>query len=544
VTNSVIYTDRSRYLESQRCLRARWLGYELGRDESKGIAGGITKAALSIPLSTGTYVHVGVTDLLLDAMIRPVTTDVIDSAALCAVNLYRTEATARGLDIDTPSDVQETIAEQSALIEALIRAWALNRLPALLSEYEVLEVEAEKVLPLTGSLESHNSYVESRSAIQFQSRADALLRTRTDGSLVVYSLKTAATWDDRKAREVLHDVQGLSEPAGVEYELGRNRDVLVHEIWEQSGHVAGLLVLREFSDVDDQWEKLKSLRQQYQHAPVAVSSVLMDFLMKGERRSEDDGSGTDTKKWFQASHLVRAWRRLGAAIGTCPACNSGHAVVRIDDPISGAEWKCENCGHAGTAVEFNEVGTYEYAWSYYWRCSAPHPMRKSKWYPNGQCDGLGKRHKLGDDWQSFNVWTDYPGSVAQWIADLAARRVQPDAGDPFQSVHIVPMPLYRQAQEMDDWKEQIAASEARIAEDAERIRRLEDPENVRRELNRCFPMSRRACDYPVSCQFTEICHGIHAGDGLMAVESGQFVWRSAHHEPEAEQFAAAESESA
>jgi len=342
-------------------------------------------------------------------------------------------------------------------------------------------------------------------------------------------------------------VQGLSEPAGVEYELVQHR-----EFCELNAIDAVKSAQRRFNgwscanDLDAGIAALQSARDLVlaaQQMPLSVSAVLMDFLMKGERRSEDDGTGTDTKKWFQASHLVRAWRRPADPIVMCPACKT-NTGDRVDDPISGVEYRCANCKHEGNSVEFSATPAWEYAWSYYWRCSAPHPMRKSKWYPTGMCDGQGKRHKLNDDWQSFNVWTDYPGGVAAWIADLAARKIQPDAGDPFQSVHIVPMPLYRQAQEMEDWKEQCASSEARIAEDAERIRQLEDPENVRRELNRCFPMSRRACDYPVACQFTEICHGIHAGDGLMAVESGQFVWRSAHHEPEAEQFAVPEGEPA
>lgn len=542
-----IYTDRSRYLEAQRCLRARWYGYEIGRDAAANRPGGITKAALSIPLSTGTYVHVGVTDLLdwvnsgLQSNEWP---DATNRAVNNALSLYRDEATARGLDIDTPSELAETINEQSALIEALIRAWALNRLPALLAEYEVVEVEAEKVLPFEYAWGSNPG---EGSAIHFQSRADALLRKRDDGSLVVYSLKTAATWDERKEREFLHDVQGLSEPAAIDDKLQTEHNERLSKLYMELVNKGrqfepvcdfgyGLPNPTNIRSLADEVKLLADNLDAIKSERTFVSAVLMDFLIKGERRSEDDGTGTDTKKWFQASHLVRAWRKPAVSLATCPACAS-HDCSNIYDPITGAAWRCENCKHTGTGTEFAETTAFGYAWSYYWRCSTAHPMRKSKWYPNGQCDGQGKRHKLNDDWTNFNVWSDYPGGVAQWIADLAAHKIQPDAGDPFASVHIVPMPLYRQAPEMEDWKEQCAVAEARIAEDAERIRELEAPQNLRTELNRCFPMSRRACDYPVACQFTEICHGIHQGDGLMAVESGQFVWRTAHHEPEAEAFA-------
>lgn len=530
-----IHTDRSRLLEHQRCPRARWWGYEYGRDLENGRAGGLRRAMASIPLSTGQFVHVGVTFLLEASMhLAVVSSDAVEAAIRLACNSYHAEVANRfsGFgkhEFAPPPGFDESVAEQLALTEALIRSWAIRRLPVILAEYEVVEVEREQTMTLA-KLHSYEGFhtVETGQQIIWQSRADALLKRRDNGDLVVYSLKTAARWDERAEASNQHDVQGVSEAAGIEWDLQAAVDVAEEVIVIARDRLKGSLVgIVDDVMVDSLYLSYLHSRETLKSLPTMVSAVLMDFLIKGEREEDKDQPG----RWVQKSHLIRGWRRDACAITTCLACQAQASTIL--DAITG-DWKCSACGHQASEVEFNPVARWEYAWSYYWHCHAPHPMRKSKWYPAGECPGDGRKHKLGDNWESFSVWTNYPGGVSAWIADLNAGKIQPDAGDALESIHIVPMPYYRTQQDMEDWKEQAAAMEIRVAEDAARLRILEDPENRRRELNRCFPQNRRACDYPMRCQFTEICHGPVGPE--KPEDSGFYNWREPHHAPELEQL--------
>src|SRR6185369_13430426 len=104
-----------------------------------------------------------------------------------------------------------------------LRMWAEHPdgLPWLLREYEVLEVEQWDVMPLVEGYDcSHcggsGAYpvmpdgepqqcelcnaTGKVGGIDLRSRADALLRKRSDGSLYVWSLKTANGWDKRQEK--------------------------------------------------------------------------------------------------------------------------------------------------------------------------------------------------------------------------------------------------------------------------------------------------------------------------------------------------------
>src|SRR5579872_3705648 len=123
------YIDRSRVLALLRCARERYLGYHFAGN-------GITSGQLRVPLGTGTHIHAG-----LEALLRGKS---VDAAVGAAVTAYATEADAALSAMGTHIDHYDyTVEEQIALVEALVRVYAKKGLPALLAEYEIVEVESE-----------------------------------------------------------------------------------------------------------------------------------------------------------------------------------------------------------------------------------------------------------------------------------------------------------------------------------------------------------------------------------------------------------------
>jgi hypothetical protein len=189
-----MFTDRSRILAYQQCPRMRFLNYH-AHDH------GITKNKLSIPLASGTYIHMG-----LAALLQGSTTD---AAVALATEAYWSAANAALGALKTQSDhYLYTIQEQAALTEALVRVYALRGLPALLREYEVIGVETEYQFELAPG-------------IQFMSRLDGELRSREDGEIYVLSFKTdTGSGLDGKIDDARIDLQGLTEPIAYERQHG------------------------------------------------------------------------------------------------------------------------------------------------------------------------------------------------------------------------------------------------------------------------------------------------------------------------------------
>ena len=188
-------TDRSRTLAFHECPRRRFYGYEY-------LGTGVRLKAAAVPLITGTYVHEGLACLLLG---KPV-----EEAVQIALEGYMLEVESRGIQLESIHQDKLYIAyEQKALIEALLRAYAIHQLPILLKDYVVLEVEREEVLPLSSNL-------------IWQARLDALLMEKAEGNdLHIMSFKTAASFDKRTDAGNRHDMQGISEAAAVNHRIAK-----------------------------------------------------------------------------------------------------------------------------------------------------------------------------------------------------------------------------------------------------------------------------------------------------------------------------------
>ena len=224
--------------------------------------------------------------------------------------------------------------------------------------------------------------------------------------------------------------------------------------------------------------------------PPKVAAVRMEYLLRGDRRESEPG------RWANQSPLIRGYRRS----------------------IGGLR--------------------FEYAWSCYWSCREPHSMRKSKWYPDGQCPGDGRRHKIADDFEPFEVWRDAEvGGIAGWIEMLASGKVQPEAGDALEQQLVLLPPVMRHQSDIERWARQVSAQEARVAEHAWRANelleagRLDELEDL---LDEHFVMHTAACDYPVPCAFQELCWNPEAARDPLA--TGLYAWREPHHEAERERY--------
>src|SRR5687768_1778005 len=145
--------DRSRTLAYFKCPRLFYWAYVF---ENKGLA----SVRRPVPLAIGSAVHKGLENLLRGSS--------EDAAVAEARALFRQELADGGLELKPEEAVLFVYREQELLVEALVRVYARRGLPTLLADYEIIEVEQEVDLPLADNL-------------TFMSRADGLLRKRTDG---------------------------------------------------------------------------------------------------------------------------------------------------------------------------------------------------------------------------------------------------------------------------------------------------------------------------------------------------------------------------
>lgn len=521
-----IATDRSRIETAQRCLRNRYLEYH-----AEGT--GIVSAKLALPLAVGGSVHRGLEVLLRESQGRrleelpqwlPFLEDAAVDAALADFATYRdtgleldlaertgmeqkvategdaavamreqlsaslgmsmAEAGLEGIDLPAagPTEGQKfddyLYAEQSALVEGMVRAYARRRLAPLLTEFEVLEVEREgewlladlgcladfgrEAVPYATDADGNHPWAQ----IVFLSRPDALLRSRVDNSLYLLSFKTTASWDIRKERDAQHDMQGLSEGIEVERRLGG--------WWDQICTTA--LVPFECSKAIASY--LRDLP-----APPRVLGIRYEYMLKGQRWTDKDLSarfGVECRS--QKSHLIRQYVATSVPKAT----------------------------RATTAAY--SYGDVCWSWDY---------LRE---------DGTSSR-LAWQNWQSWPVW-EQPGGVKAWIDLLDQSMMAMSAYDstvgmepremgwkspaqalgfttthPLDEVFLPPITVFRNDDDLRDLVEQMEAQERRIAESVTTVEAATSDDERRSLLNQHFPQTRRACEYPSTCPYVKLCYG-------------------------------------
>jgi hypothetical protein len=522
-----IHTDRSRIEDFQRCHRLRFLRYhEAGT--------GIDSMNKPLPLAVGGSVHAGLAVLLREG--QALVTDYQDesspsrievsywlkveemavAAALAdfathsaALELDTTEAagmvlngstgmvlngstTAESLaaslglsatDAGIPELSQRLgaaqeafnaylVAEQSALVEALVRAYARRRLRPLLEQFEVLEVEREGCWQLAewkrNDPQASTDPVLSDWSLWFMSRPDALLRERSTNQLYIQSFKTAASWDIRKARDAEHDMQGLSEGVEVERRLA--------QWWQRK---------QDFNEEKDpepisrqMWDYLWTLSE-----PPRIHAIRYEYMLKGDRRSDKELSARlqlDCRS--QASHLVRRYE----AVST-PAKGQNTGSFKIGDVC----WSFEY-------IRPEDMRESKLAWQN-WKIR---PVWERDGGVRGWIDKLDSAASLmsGED-----STVGMEPRVLGFQCDAQALGVT--AQHPLDAVFLPPIVVYRNDDDLRDWLESTEYQEREVAERVVEIESASDEGERRSLLNRYFGMNRRACIYPSECQFTKLCFG-------------------------------------
>ncbi len=220
--------DRSRLAQYQRCPRAYYWGYVY-----KGL--GVAPSRRALPLAFGGSMHMGLEQLLRG--------EGVQRGVEVALHEFELQARGQGLELQPNESAYEVYREQSALLEALLRAWYIVRYPSFMEEYEVVDLEREEEW-------------KPSEAITFMARADGVLRNRASGDLYVLSFKTTKQYSGKSAKEARMDIQGMSELVAVEERLGER-----------------------------------------------VQGIQMEYLVKGRREEWPKGSGI----YQTSSPLIRPW---------------------------------------------------------------------------------------------------------------------------------------------------------------------------------------------------------------------------------------------
>lgn len=223
-------TDRTRITTAMgRCKRLRYLEFHSGPSGY-----GVRPTGQSLPMTTGTYVHSALAEILkliptgatqwkLD---RPAIRKIIATQ----VQRYRLLLKFRGfLDLEgDDSEVQYTILEQTSLTEGLVWGWLRMRLPLLLEEYVIILIESEETYVVgcscglgDGVGEPPDHEGRECGGILLMTRPDLVLQRRVDGVLVNTDFKTAGDMSVNWIAQWTDNVQLALGSQGTARRLGK-----------------------------------------------------------------------------------------------------------------------------------------------------------------------------------------------------------------------------------------------------------------------------------------------------------------------------------
>lgn len=477
------FTSRSAVLCYNTCHYKRYLQYEL-----EGT--GYTTEKISLDLLIGICVHRGLQHLLEHCRLEHPNGDFeeacIDQAVAFAYEVWRETLSSHMLWLHNGEEdrLDWIIAEQECLFEGLIRAFAARRLPALLEEYTVLEVEHEEV------------FEDFSQMVTFLGKADGLFLRKADYKLVILSIKTASQFAEVTTRDILHDMQGISEWAIVQDRLNK--------IWFQingPNYIAyETSIAKTFKQsIIGKWEiseQLFDFLSKLGEAP-EVFAIQYEYLLKGQRKQDPYGSGIYKQNSFlchpyQQNTIQQLYTGINAGITINPA---------------------------------------EYKWKI----------------------GKGKQPK---GWEKADIWNDI--GIKGWIEMLATGQVQPEEGHPFDNILITPDLVVRTREDIKEWLISTRFQEENIVKGLSIIRQLqeqwnssmlsnnlisnEDIEAVNRNYSSLiqeaiwcfFPKNTLSCHdfYGKDCPYVIHCHELESLGTLTS--SGYLIRRESHHELERE----------
>ena len=212
------FTERSRYVRGLQCSRARYFEYEAGPAKL-----GFSSNATYDDLVLGSAVHEGMEYVMLMAKVLQDNNQPIDYSIVAkagserAISFFRDEA-EKGIVIGgmpdlhqlEPSLYEELVNEQAYLAGFLAAAAAIEWLPTIISEYDIISTEQEISWRLS----------EGAVDVVMMSRPDAVIRRRADNKLFVVSYKTTKQFYPSDVVKLQSDIQALTEMAAVYAKTG------------------------------------------------------------------------------------------------------------------------------------------------------------------------------------------------------------------------------------------------------------------------------------------------------------------------------------
>ncbi len=211
------YFDRSRMEVDARCpRRLYWEYYYDGK--------GLQPVKINQHLAFGSAAHEAIADILeycRDLDMLPNSEQVSMRVRAAQTTLRAEFDKAKGFQaatileegfdgemIQVTDDQTWMVDHYCDLLEGLVVGWCLVRLPLLMQQYRVVQTEAEERLQLSPEL-------------MFLSRPDAIFERRTDGALVILSLKTVSQVNQMWLENFKTDQQTISEVLPIEARLGK-----------------------------------------------------------------------------------------------------------------------------------------------------------------------------------------------------------------------------------------------------------------------------------------------------------------------------------
>lgn len=245
--------DRSRVVSREDCPRLRFLGYDYNET-------GLDTDSASLPLLSGIAIHAAHARLLVG--------ENIESVVESTISDYVAEIQIRGLyGLAVTKDI---IKEQSALLEGMLRVWAIVRMPALLDEYDVVSIEK----PFDW---------EIAPGLVLRMRFDAVLRRKADGLLFILDYKTMGYASEFFMEKQEHDKQTC---------------LYIAALKETSGEAVGGIMYEGL--VKGKFAKDNSKYSPFYGQKVQQSPYTMTYALRGDVGTLYETDYTARKNWFKA----------------------------------------------------------------------------------------------------------------------------------------------------------------------------------------------------------------------------------------------------
>lgn len=480
-----MFTSRSAILTYKTCHYKRFLQYHV-------LGTGLVPSLASLDLLNGSCVHRGLQHLLEHCRTEHPNGDFEEACIDAAVEAAREEVwkptlLGGGILLKNSAEydrIDWIIAEQECLWEGLIRAFAIYKLPGILEEYEILEVEHEEIS------------TKFSDKVIFLGKADGLFLGRAGttnaGKLVILSIKTTSEYADVTTRDILHDMQGVSEWFLVEERFSKAYPKF-REMVEYGMDFLGLS-LEDYSEENQKFLLKYKWMNEFKEQP-KVFAVQYEYLVKGKNAQEPYKSGIFKQQSFLCHPLM------------------------FDNSAPQVNW-----GFSGATVTVNP--------------------NKFKWKIKSGNPGKG--------WSKCDIWNEM--GIKNWINMLATGEVQPEEGHPFAAILVTPDLIVRDEREINEWLISTRYQEEKIREQLEEIRilqiELEEHQGanliedghleiisakeleIQTRIFQYFDKDTQQCHdyYGKDCIFVKHCHELDTIEALR--DGGYLIPRISHHADE------------